>query len=69
VARLPRLPITNKFVEFLPKSQVINFKEVKLNADYTAKVYADKVEVGCQTFPSSVLHDLLLALELVKAES
>lgn len=39
----------------LPKPK---FVEVKLNSDYTAKVYKDKIEVGCQTFPISVLETL-----------
>lgn len=31
---------------------------LKLNEDYTAKVYKDKLTVGCQTFPISILDDL-----------
>jgi hypothetical protein len=33
-----------KFISKGPK-----FKEMKISKDYTAKVYADRIEVGCQT--------------------
>jgi hypothetical protein len=36
-------------------------KEVVLNESYTAKVYSDKIEVGCQTFPISILDELIEA--------
>jgi len=32
--------------------------DVKLNSEYTAKVTKDTIEVGCQTFPVSILKDL-----------
>jgi len=31
----------------------------ELNSTYTAKVYKEKIEVGCQEFPISILEDLL----------
>ena len=34
---------------------------VKLNDNYSAKVFKDKLVVGCQTFPSSILYDLVEA--------
>jgi hypothetical protein len=37
------------------------FIEVTLNGTYNAKVYEDKIEVGCQTFPISILEDLVKA--------
>lgn len=42
------------------------FLELKLNDTYTAKVYEDKVEVGCQTFDIHVLADLLLLHKQLK---
>jgi len=36
-----------------------SYKEVVINKTYTAKVYADKIEVGCQTFPIAILSELL----------
>ena len=44
-----------KFCEIKPK-------EVKLNSEYTAKVYSDRVEVGCQTFTKEVILELAKAL-------
>jgi hypothetical protein len=38
--------------------------EVVLNESYTAKITADSVVVGCQSFPSSKIHELAKALEL-----
>lgn len=35
------------------------FLEVKLNGNYTAQVYADKVVVGCQEFSIDVVKKLL----------
>lgn len=40
--------------------------EVKLNASYTAKVNAETITVGCQTFPVSILSDLSKAVEQFK---
>ncbi len=37
------------------------YKEVTLNNTYNAKVYADKIEVGCQTFDINILEDLIKA--------
>lgn len=34
------------------------FVEVELNSEYTAKVYKDKIEVGCQTFPITIIDKL-----------
>lgn len=42
------------------------FVEVKLNDEHTAKVYKDRVEVGCQSFPVDVVGKLAEALEKVK---
>lgn len=33
--------------------------EVKLNDNYTAKIYKNKVEVGCQEFPISKIREIL----------
>lgn len=38
-------------------------EEVILNASYTAKVYADKVEVGCQTFPIDKIREIVKVSE------
>ena len=40
-----------------------DFSEVVLNKEYTAKVYKDKIVVGCQTFPVFIIDDLVLALK------
>lgn len=40
--------------------------EVRLNDEYTASVCHDGIEVGCQTFPHSVLEDLRKAVERFK---
>lgn len=37
---------------------VDDFEEIKLNSNWTAKVYDDRVEVGCQSFNNSVIEDL-----------
>ena len=37
------------------------FQTVKLNGHYEAKVYKDKIVVGCQEFPCGVIGDLLRA--------
>lgn len=39
------------------------FYEVELNDEYAAKVYKDKIVVGCQKFPTSVLKNLIEAVE------
>lgn len=39
----------------------LKFVEVVLNKEHTAKVYKDKVVVGCQSFPISVLEELYKA--------
>jgi len=40
-------------VELVPETVTI-----KLNDDYSATVYNDRIEVGCQTFPISILKEL-----------
>lgn len=42
-------------------SEHINCIEVKLNETYNAKIYMDKIQVGCQTFPITILDELLKA--------
>ena len=42
------------------------FKEVKLNSEYTAKVYENQIVVGCQTIPISVIGELNKALKELK---
>lgn len=44
------------------------FYEVVLNSEHTAKVYKDKVVVGCQTFSTSKLNELIDAHNKVLAE-
>jgi hypothetical protein len=39
-----------------------SFVSVKLNDTNTANVYADKIVVGCQTFPISIVKDLQTAI-------
>lgn len=39
----------------------IEFEKVKLNDSYTAEVFKDKLVVGCQTFPISILDELVKA--------
>lgn len=51
-----RTPVLNKHLKEYKKPE---FLELKLNDSYTAKVYDGKVEVGCQTFPISILGELL----------
>lgn len=47
-----------------------DFIEVKLNDSYTAKVYLDKIVVGCQTFPIDTLDKLNVArLEIAKLKA
>lgn len=41
------------------------FKMVELNSTYTAKVTKDTIEVGCQTFPISILDELIAAHESI----
>lgn len=47
-----------ELVEIVPESI-----EVKLNEKHSAKVFKDKVAVGCQTFPITIIDDLKKALE------
>jgi hypothetical protein len=52
----------------LPLEKVVldeEYEEVELNDTYTAKVYKDKIEVGCQTFPISILDALYDAHEKI----
>lgn len=58
IAGLFAVPINHPDLKVYDKPK---FEEVKLNGDYTAKVYKDKVEVGCQTFPVSIINDLAAA--------
>lgn len=44
------------------------FVEVELNSRYTAEVYKDKIVVGCQTFPTSILDKLADALEEIEKQ-
>jgi hypothetical protein len=44
------------------------FVEVVLNKEHTAKVYKDKVVVGCQNFPISVIGDLVRAREKIDSK-
>lgn len=53
--------------ERLELDKTPEYKEVKLNSSYTAKVYKDKIEVGCQTFPVSILKELTKALKEVSS--
>jgi len=39
--------------------------KVELNPDYTAKVYSDKVVVGCETFPIDKLDELVKARDTI----
>jgi hypothetical protein len=56
VANYAQYPVTNQDLVEIIKPE---FYELKLNKDYTAKVYEGKFTVGCQTFPISVLGELL----------
>jgi len=40
---------------------VERFKRVQLNSEYSAKVYKDKIVLGCQTFDFSVINDIVEA--------
>lgn len=50
------LPFYAKFIKWVPK-----VKEIKLNDNYTAQVYKDKVVVGCQTFDKDVINKIIKA--------
>lgn len=53
-----QFPVLNKdLVEYVAPL----YKEVRINASYSAKVYKDKIEVGCQTFDIDILEDLIKA--------
>jgi len=43
------------------------FKEMKISKDYTAKVYADRIEVGCQTITMANFEKLQKIVKEVKA--
>lgn len=51
-----------KFISKGPK-----FKEMKISKDYTAKVYADRIEVGCQTITMDNFEKLQKLVKEVKA--
>jgi hypothetical protein len=40
--------------------------EVKLNDSYTAKIYKNKIKVGCQEFPIEIVEKLKKALGELK---
>jgi hypothetical protein len=40
-------------------SDSLSYKSVELNGQYTAKIYKDRVEVGCQSFPIEKIKDIL----------
>ena len=42
------------------------FEEVRLNDEYTAQVYADKIVVGCSTFPPSIIAALAVAYRALR---
>lgn len=52
-------------LHYLPEEVTIEkiptCQEVKLNDNYTAKVFKDRIEVGCQKFPLSILDELITA--------
>ncbi len=52
----------DEFVNFLTAPKFI---EVKLNAGNTAKVFSNKIVVGCQEFPISIVNDLDAALKKI----
>lgn len=41
------------------------YKELKISDEYTAKVYEDKVEVGCQTIPLDTVKELIKLAESI----
>ena len=50
------IPVTS--VTFKSKAEYV---DVQLNEKYAARIYKDKVVVGCQTFPTSILETLTKA--------
>lgn len=46
------------FEELIEKLESPDFKEVVLNKEWTAKVFKDKIVVGCQTFSPDVIKSL-----------
>jgi hypothetical protein len=50
------IPFYAKFIKLVPK-----VKEIKLNDNYTAQVYKDKVVVGCQTFNKDAIDKIVEA--------
>lgn len=44
----------------------VKFIEVELNDEYTAKVYKNKIEVGCQTIEADKVEELIKAFKKVK---
>ena len=48
-------PSPHTVIQVIKREQ---FEEVRLNDAYTAKVYKDKIVVGCSTFPPSIIEAL-----------
>lgn len=59
--RPARLSEMKKFKSYKPPHEI-----VELNKEYHAKVYKDKIEVGCQTFPIEILEKLQGAYDSLK---
>jgi hypothetical protein len=57
------VPVDSERLEVIVEPE---YKEVDLNGSYTAKVYKDKIEVGCQTFNVSILEELIQAHKELK---
>lgn len=55
--------VSEKYVPPAPISKV-----VKLNSEYEATVYADKVEVGCQSFPWTKIEEIIAAQKTLTAK-
>lgn len=54
----------------LIKIESPKFSNYTLNSQYTAKVYSDRVEVGCQTFTIAQVHDIsALAAKISREQS
>lgn len=52
-------------IEATDWESINEYIEVKLNSEYAAKIYKDKIVVGCQEFPISKLQELVEASKKV----
>jgi hypothetical protein len=60
-SNIPRYGESVDWITFMNQNPAPKVFEVRLNAEYTAKVSKDGIRAGCQMFPLSIIDDLVEA--------